>query len=56
MAHFRNVVKAKQTKTPVVSPYSRNASTSGTTNENSMRLFKCGIIFYQDDKPKKTGS
>ncbi|WAQ81568.1 hypothetical protein PtA15_1A910 [Puccinia triticina] len=54
-AHFRNIGKAKRTKIPAPTPFSRNPLTSATPTENSIRMLKCGIIFYQDDKPKKTG-
>ncbi|EFP90467.2 Eukaryotic elongation factor-2 kinase [Puccinia graminis f. sp. tritici] len=56
-AYLRNVGKAKRTKNPAPTPYSRNPkpSTSAPPAESPIRMFKCGISFFQDEKLKKTG-
>ncbi|EFP90335.2 alphaK A2 [Puccinia graminis f. sp. tritici CRL 75-36-700-3] len=56
-AHIRNIRKSKRTKNPAPTPYSRNPkpSVSATLTESPMRMFKCGISFFQDKKQKKTG-
>ncbi|EFP86413.2 uncharacterized protein PGTG_12369 [Puccinia graminis f. sp. tritici CRL 75-36-700-3] len=55
--HIRNISKSKRTKNPAPTPYSRNPKppVSATLSESPIRMFKCGISFFQDKNQKKTG-
>lgn len=55
-AHSWMIGKAKWTKNHVPTPYARipKPSASAPIDENPTQMFKCGIIFYHDDKPIKT--
>ncbi|PLW16344.1 hypothetical protein PCANC_21157 [Puccinia coronata f. sp. avenae] len=54
---FRSFGKARRTKNPASSPYSKKSSSGSKvlSNASPIRFIKCGISFYQNDKQKKTG-